>query len=106
MQQQTLTLLHTDPLRIECLHALRELALPQAMICAGFIRNLIWDAAHGFAFSTPLSDVDVAWFDADNMAIELDLEIESQLTKYLPNVIWQVRNQAPQKWCGSLLFKH
>ncbi len=94
MQQHTLALLRNDSLRIECLHALHELALPQAMICAGFIRNLIWDNAHGFAFSTPLSDVDVAWFDADNRAIELDLEIEFQLRKNLPSVIWQVRNQA------------
>lgn len=94
MQIQTLALIHADPLRIECLYALREIALPQAMICAGFVRNLIWDTAHGFSAATPLADVDVAWFDASNTATELDLELEFQLQKRLPTVQWQVRNQA------------
>lgn len=94
MKNQTTALLQADVLRSECLHALREIALPQAMICAGFVRNLIWDSAHGFTSSTPLADVDVAWFDAVNTAPNLDVEIEFELQKRLPTVQWQVRNQA------------
>jgi uncharacterized protein len=94
MKNRPLALIHADPLRLECLHALREIALPQAIICAGFVRNLIWDTAHGFSAATRLADVDVAWFDAANMAAELDLELEFQLQKRLPTVQWQVRNQA------------
>ena len=54
MKNQTLALLRADPLRRECLFALRELALPQGMICAGFVRNLIWDAVHQHPIATPL----------------------------------------------------
>ncbi|MBM5572686.1 MULTISPECIES: nucleotidyltransferase family protein [Deefgea] len=94
MKKQTLALIQADPLRIDCLQAVQELRLPQAMICAGFIRNLIWDAAHQFSTSTPLNDVDVAWYSSEQLDPKFDLELEFQLKQQLPNVQWQVRNQA------------
>lgn len=94
MKNETLARLRADPLRCECLFALRELALPQGMICAGFVRNLIWDAVHEHAVATQLADVDVAWFDLQTCNAEVDLELEFQLHQRLPDVQWQVRNQA------------
>ena len=94
MKKQTLALIQADALRMDCLQAVQALALPQAMICAGFVRNLVWDAAHQFSTSTPLNDVDVAWYSSAQIDPQLDLELEFKLKQQLPNVKWQVRNQA------------
>ena len=94
MEKQTLTLIHADALRMDCLYAVQTLALPQAMVCAGFVRNSIWDAAHLFSTSTPLNDVDVAWYSSEqvdpqlDLELELELELEFQLKQQLPNVQW------------------
>ena len=88
MEKQTLTLIHADALRMDCLYAVQTLALPQAMVCAGFVRNLIWDAAHLFSTSTPLNDVDIAWYSSEQVDPQLDLELEFQLKQQLPNVQW------------------
>ena len=92
MEKQTLTLIHADALRMDCLYAVQTLALPQAMVCAGFVRNLIWDAAHLFSTSTPLNDVDVAWYSSEQVDPQLDLvlelELKFQLKQQLPNVQW------------------
>ena len=79
---------------MDCLAAVADLARPSAMICAGLIRNLIWDVAHNYPKPTPLADVDVVWFDAGNTDRMIDEELENQLQKKLNGVHWQVRNQA------------
>ncbi len=94
MEKTTLALIQADAVRMDCLYAVQELALPQAMICAGFVRNLVWDAAHQLTTSTPLNDVDVAWYSSTLVDPQFDLELEFQLKQRLPNVQWQVRNQA------------
>ncbi|QZA81431.1 nucleotidyltransferase family protein [Deefgea piscis] len=79
---------------MDCLAAVANLGMPSAMICAGFIRNLIWDIAHAYPNPTPLMDVDVVWFDTENTDRAIDEALEKQLRKKLSCVRWQVRNQA------------
>ncbi len=91
MKSQLISLLLSDKNRVEMLQAVKMLDLPEGWIGAGFIRNLVWDYLHGFSPS-PLSDVDVIYFDRDkNLS---DSSVESQLQRMVPAVNWQARNQA------------
>ncbi len=86
-------LIAADAFRMDCLTALRTMALPQGYIGAGFLRNAIWDALHNKAFATPLNDVDVIYF-CPNSDESQDKDIESELARLIPDVNWQVKNQA------------
>lgn len=78
----------------EVLRAVRALGLPDAWAAAGFVRNAVWDLAHGYAEPTPLADIDVLFFlDAPDNAYD-EQELESRLSNWLPQHRWQVRNQA------------
>ncbi len=96
MTQATKTeaLIRTDAWRMDCLEVVRKARLPDWLIVAGFVRNLIWDHLHGRYVPTPLSDVDVVFFDATDLSTETERRIEASLTEVRPNVRWEVRNQA------------
>lgn len=87
-------ILISDTYRMDCLYALRALNLPQGYIGAGFLRNAIWDAHHGYEVYTPLNDVDVIYFDAHDLSVESERVIKETLQKQNPTVPWQVKNQA------------
>ncbi|ENK2289961.1 nucleotidyltransferase family protein [Vibrio parahaemolyticus] len=87
-------LIKQDPIRIEALKCVSELGLPQGYIAAGFVRNLVWDALHDFEISTPLNDVDVIYFDPAESNPNIYLVYEAQLKSRMPQLNWQVRNQA------------
>ena len=63
-------------------------------VAAGFLRNMYWDQAHGFALSTPFTDVDVVYFDSENTEKTQDILFENELKTQLPSVPWSVKNQA------------
>ncbi|MEZ8616677.1 nucleotidyltransferase family protein [Vibrio splendidus] len=88
------TLIKQDPLRIQVLDCVAQLDLPQCYVAAGFVRNLVWDHLHGYASPTPLNDIDVIYFDTIDTSYESDLRYEAQLKQRLPELNWQVRNQA------------
>jgi hypothetical protein len=58
------------------------------------VRNAVWDALHGYAASTPLTDVDVIWFDAARADAAEDRRLERRLRDAVPDVAWSVKNQA------------
>jgi uncharacterized protein len=68
--------------------------LPDWWIGAGFARNAVWDHLHGFATPTPLDDIDVIWFDADQREAALDDMLAAKLTARRPDFRWSVKNQA------------
>ncbi len=81
------------------LHALllhvESLALPDAWIGAGFVRNAVWDALHGYPIdASRLNDVDVIYLDPAETMEECELVHENKLKVLAPDVPWQVRNQA------------
>jgi hypothetical protein len=76
------------------LRAVRELDLGSWCIGAGAVRNLVWDALHELPEPSALADVDVAYFDASILAPERDTELQRRLAAMLPNVPWEVTNQA------------
>lgn len=91
LDQHLRQLLYDDADRMAALSALRQLSLPDAYIGAGFVRNLVWDHLHGYQ-ATVLNDVDVVYFDPKLRW--QGLELENSLTKLIPNLNWQVKNQA------------
>jgi uncharacterized protein len=88
-----IALIKSDPWRMEVLRAARTLNLPDWLIGAGFVRNLIWDHLHGFKKPTPLSDIDVAYFDPDNLDEASEKKFEKKL-RVMMNENWSVKNQA------------
>jgi hypothetical protein len=87
-------LIRADAFRMECLTAARSTALPDWLIVAGFVRNLIWDHLHRRYPRTPLNDVDLAYFDRTDLSADSERHIEARLVERNPEIRWQVRNQA------------
>lgn len=94
LQARTEALLRADPLRMACLWAARELALPDWALGAGFVRNLIWDHLHQKAEPTPLNDIDLIYLDPSDPEGVGEREYEAWLRIRLPDQRWEVRNQA------------
>lgn len=84
-----------QPEMMRLLGHVESLDLPDSWIGAGFIRNAVWDALHGLPFgASPLSDVDVIFFDPADARPERDAAIEATLRTLAPGPNWQVKNQA------------
>ncbi|MDM5122347.1 nucleotidyltransferase family protein [Aeromonas rivipollensis] len=94
LQARTEALLRADPLRMACLWAARELALPDWALGAGFVRNLIWDHLHQKAEPTPLNDIDLIYLDPGDPEGADEREYETRLAVRVPGQHWEVRNQA------------
>ncbi|QXE02638.1 nucleotidyltransferase family protein [Terribacillus sp. DMT04] len=71
-----------------------KLELPDCCISAGFVRAKAWDVQHGYIERTPLTDVDVVYFDAADINKAIEKELENMLIKMMPSVPWSVKNQA------------
>ena len=76
------------------LRAVADLQLPDWAVGAGFVRNAVWDRLHGFEHQTPLGDIDVLFFDAEDISRAREQDLEAALTGALPDRPWSVRNQA------------
>jgi hypothetical protein len=90
---QIATLLKSDPDRMAALKAVANLGLPDCWLAAGFVRNMVWDALHGYA-PTPLSDVDVIFYDSGDQAGARAQSAQEALHAHHPHQHWEVRNQA------------
>lgn len=87
-------LLKQDPLRVQILEAVCALNLPQCYIAAGFVRNMVWDHLHDYIEPTNLNDIDVIYFKTNEAEHENSKSHQSLLQRRMPNMNWQVRNQA------------
>jgi hypothetical protein len=85
-------LLRGTPALAGPLQALARLALPDAWIGAGFLRNAVWEVLHGrSAALLPQADLDVVFFDPAGRIGEA--AVEAALRDLLP-LPWSARNQA------------
>ncbi|EKM17666.1 nucleotidyltransferase family protein [Vibrio harveyi] len=87
-------LLLADHERMKAMECARSLALPDCYVAAGFVRNLVWDHLHHKPQPTPLNDLDIVYFDPNEIDDKAALIYEAQLTAMMPEFNWQVRNQA------------
>lgn len=92
--ERIIELIKCDALRLNALNFVYQLELSECYIAAGFIRNLIWDHLHHKTEYTLLNDIDVIYFDRNEDEPEAYLKYEAKLTSQMPQVNWQVRNQA------------
>ena len=80
---------------MEVLHAAADVDAPDWWIGAGVIRDLVWDTRYGPGFDPRrVRDVDVAFFDPDNLDSQRDQDVEAALVARHPWVRWEAKNQA------------
>lgn len=78
---------------VAALRAVRSLGLQSWCIGAGAVRSMVWDTLHGFNQRSAVDDMDVVYFDADARP-DQDAELESRLRSAMPDIHWEVTNQA------------
>jgi len=79
---------------MEALKSVRDLKLPDWYLAAGAIRNSVWNYFHNFPSTSHQQDMDVVYFDSSNINKEREKLFESILNEKLPNLKWEVKNQA------------
>lgn len=94
MNSRIIALIKQDKLRLDALDCVFQLNLPDCYLAAGFVRNLVWDHLHQKTTPTPLNDMDVIYFDDNEVDEQAYLKYEAELKQQMPWVNWQVRNQA------------
>ncbi len=87
-------LLRADPTAIQLLEAVERVGPKGAYIGAGFLRNRVWDSFYSDLSKYPEADIDVIYYDKNNIEPAYDYEFERALSEYMPTNDWQVRNQA------------
>ena len=99
-------IIRSSPLLMEVLEGLRQDGLPEQMLVAGAIYNLVWNRLSGRPDLTGINDIDVFYFDDGDVSYEAEDVVIQRLGKrfaHLPLPV-QVRNQArvhlwfPQKF--------
>ena len=93
LEIQLLAILGEHPWFMAALDAVSDLGLSQWCIGAGVIRNIVFDYLVG-GMTTPIRDVDVAYFDLSGLSEHKEREYEDILKGHMPNVPWEVTNQA------------
>lgn len=76
------------------LRVVRDVDAPDSAVSAGVIRNVVWDYLHGHSEPTPVRDVDVPFFDPEDLSLDLEHSVEEDLQRRMPDVLWDARNQA------------
>ena len=92
--EQLIQIVRSSSGLMAALRAVRDLNVASWAIGAGAVRNLVWDRLHGFAEPTVSQDVDVVFFDPDDLSRETEQRIRLQLSEVLADVRWDVTNQA------------
>lgn len=89
-----LKIVYEDKFMIDVLRTTKSLQLPDWWVCAGFVRSKIWDVQHGFETPSKLPDVDVIYFDRENIDEKEEVLLEEKLKARWSDVPWSVKNQA------------
>jgi len=87
------TWIRQDPWRWQVLLCAEKLNLPDWCLAAGFVRNLVWDKLHNYAHSTPLTDIDLIYFNPRDLNENTEREYVSRLCAMM-EAPWSVKNQA------------
>jgi hypothetical protein len=79
---------------MRALRAAREVDPPDWLICAGAVRTAVWDHLHDHEKRTPLSDIDLGFYDPHDRSEARERAVRCALRKELPTEIWDANNQA------------
>lgn len=83
-----------DEALVQILGTVRALALPQAAVGGGAIRDVVWNRLSGRVPAAAFRDVDVVYFDPDRLTADVEQWAEQELARRLPGYRWDVKNQA------------
>lgn len=93
-EKEIIQLIKEDEWMMDILRAVKSLHLPDWWVCAGFVRSKICDVLHGFKERTPISDIDVFYYDDGNTDELEEKKLEMRLRNILPDIPWSVKNEA------------
>jgi uncharacterized protein len=93
-QQDITRLIQATPWFMSVLETVRACNPPDWLVGAWIIRNLVWDRLHQYQTPTPLADIDVIFFDPQDVRPERDRMVQRQLAQILPDLNWEATNQA------------
>jgi len=106
LHHRLIGLVRAQPWFMAALAAVRGLQLAPWCIGAGAVRNLVWDALHGHVAPALPNDVDVAFFDPLDLSPARDAVLQRRLAAALPDVPWEVTNQAGVHLWFEHVFGH
>ena len=93
-EHSVIDLISNDVSMMSILRIVKSLNLPDWCVCAGFVRSKVWDYLHGFHTPTPLPDIDVVYFDPENVNEVIEKDYEEALKQLDGLLPWSVKNQA------------
>ncbi len=93
-RQELTQLIQSTPWLMSVLETVRACNPPDWLVGAGVMRNLVWDDLHQYQTPTPLADIDVIFFDPQDVRPQRDHMVQQQLARRLPHVAWEATNQA------------
>ena len=94
LEKKLIRIMGTYEHLIRDLELVGRLNLPKWCIAAGYVRNYVWDYLHEYRHRTPLNDVDVLYYDPDDLREETEKKYETILKHQLQQYNWSVKNQA------------
>ena len=106
LEAQLKAIAHETAWLMRALRAVRAVDIPNGYVCSGAIRNAVWDALHNYSQSSFLADVDVGYFDAQDLSEASETEYERRLKEVEPELPWDVKNQAAVHLWFHKVFGH
>lgn len=94
LEKRLIKIMLTNTNLMRDLQLVQQLNLPNWCIAAGYIRNYVWDYLHGYRNQTTLNDVDVLYFDRNNLSEDAEKDYEAQLAHKFQVYNWSCKNQA------------
>lgn len=93
-EKDILDLIENDSFMMEILEIVATIDLEDYWICAGFIRNKVWDTLYNCSTRTPYNDIDIVYFNSTDLSENHEKFIEEELYRKHPHIPWEVVNQA------------
>lgn len=87
-------IIYSNEWLMQVLRNVQEVNLPDWFVTAGTIRSIVWDSLHDHNSNTSISDIDVIYYDPENLSSNCEKRVEYDLSLLMSNVKWDVKNQA------------
>lgn len=88
-------LIRSSDWMVRVLATVRDERVPDGWVGAGALRDLVWGELYGSGFHPEeVRDVDVAFFDPDDLSRANDDRVTDRLHQRWPGIPWEARNQA------------
>ena len=93
-KKQLIQIVQSNEWLMKVLRSVQQCNLPDWFVAAGVIRSVLWDSLHRYNHPTPVKDIDVIFYDLEDLSFKREEVIKNDLNKLMPNMKWDVKNQA------------